>query len=147
MWKYNYGLNDPEHNDELMHYGVLGMKWGKRKSFLNTSLATYANRGTSKFMRKRGSTAKANKSAAKAKKSDEMDRATTDLIKSKSTGRLIAGNIIRGPYGNRRYHELKTQGVGEGRANVQAVLEEFANSSTVGLYSLANETTRIVKDK
>lgn len=44
-------------------------------------------------------------------------------------------------------HELKTQGVSEGRANVQGILEELANFSTSGLYSLANETTRVVKDK
>lgn len=27
MWQYNYTSQDEE-SDELMHYGVLGMKWG-----------------------------------------------------------------------------------------------------------------------
>ncbi len=29
MWEYNYGPNTSE--DQLVHYGVIGMKWGKRR--------------------------------------------------------------------------------------------------------------------
>ena len=69
MWKYNETDNLPGNSlyhsaDELYHYGVLGMRWGRRKSVSNTQkLHKYKrlekrikeNRETDRKIRKEGS--------------------------------------------------------------------------------------------
>ena len=69
MWKYNETDNLPGNSlyhsaDELYHYGVLGMRWGHRKSISNTQkLHKYKrlekrikeNRATDRKIRKEGS--------------------------------------------------------------------------------------------
>ena len=69
MWKYNEIDNLPGNSlyhsaDELYHYGILGMRWGRRKSVSNTQkLHKYKrlekrikeNRATDRKIRKEGS--------------------------------------------------------------------------------------------
>ena len=39
-------------NDELMHYGVIGMRWGIRRARKNGSSYTYKSHGQKKYERK-----------------------------------------------------------------------------------------------
>lgn len=69
MWEYNYG---PYASDELQHYGVIGMKWGRRRSKNISTMTTKSTSGKlarkeKKAMRKsyRHDYAKAHSNASK----------------------------------------------------------------------------------
>lgn len=48
MWEYNYTPDE----DELYHYGVLGMKWGMRKAHTKGIEYAYKSHGQKNMKRK-----------------------------------------------------------------------------------------------
>ena len=91
MWQYNY----TQYSDELYHYGVLGMKWGKRKS-------TYSDKEISDYRKKRiaeaptkaespiGSNKGWYKNAPKSTLRREMQREAKEEYKNSAEGRAAA---------------------------------------------------------
>ena len=73
MWRYNQTPS----SDELYHYGVLGMKWGRKKSPSNKSPTTKKQTPLNKKIGK-AIGKQINKKIEKNKKRDERIKKTTD---------------------------------------------------------------------
>ena len=89
MWQYT-------HTDELYHYGVLGMKWGRRK-------ARYVTRDSkrTKNIRKKHIDEMTNKELKEANNRLQLERQYKDLTQKKNVGQKavkafigVAGTIV-----------------------------------------------------
>lgn len=119
--------------NELKHYGVLGMKWGVRRARKTAEKAA-------KY-RQKGNTEKAKKLEAKSKKIESKHRrlggdATYDRVKSASTGKLVVQSMLMGTYGALKYNEARSVGGSRGKAAVKGIMYNFGNQATSGLLSV-----------
>lgn len=140
----NYGLAKCSGNDELMHYGVLGMRWGVRRAQNKLAKA--------KQLRSKGQTAKAQRLEAKAKKSLAKHerysggKKVVNYTKNESLGKTLVKSYLMGTYGALKYNEARAKGADRGKAAVDAVLISNMNTSLGGLMSVVEPRLRKIEN-
>lgn len=105
-----------DNQNELKHYGVLGMKWGMRRAAKKGTKYQYKSLST-RILADRQKTAKlhGNKSLAKSyekllKRSKIGDKKYQEYAKHTSVGKGIAQNLIFGLHGTRAYQRSRALG-------------------------------------
>ena len=105
--------------NELYHYGVLGMKWGMHRATRKGSTYTYKSHGQKKWEKKLAkvemkgkSEKKINKTANKLETFKMRDQNRQDYAKKTGVGRSVAKTLLFGPFGSGGYNRLRAAGHG-----------------------------------
>ena len=106
-----------ESNDELAHYGVLGMKWGIRRASKKGETYTYKSHGQKKWEKKYTKRLNSQKNPKKTQQAKEK----LDLYKARdknrqyyaertSVGKAFAKQLLLGPIGSGNYSRYRASG-------------------------------------
>ena len=148
LWQYD--------NSYLMHYGVLGMKWGVRRAEKNKekarmhrrfaddydpkkSLTKLSDRQKARMSKNRAKElAKAKKYSDRAKKieqkhKDRTSAKTYNKVKNTSTAKLIGESMVLGTYGALKYNQARASGMKRGKSVVKGLLDGTLDMATLGI--------------
>lgn len=153
LWQYD--------NSYLMHYGVLGMKWGVRRARKYKEKAQKAKVSANEWdeiaknAKARGKTKAASKYreyAAKdrvdaqryqtksqkieQKHKDRAGTKTYNRVKNTRTAKLVGESLVLGTYGALKYNQARANGSSRGLSILNGLLHETGNSLTGGLASI-----------
>lgn len=136
-----------QRNNELMHYGVMGMKWGVRRANKNASKAA-SSTAKAKQYRTEGNTKEATKYSKKAQKYNNRSKGWTKIakgiagddktynrVKNTSTGKAVAQSMLLGSYGALKYNQSRAKGRSRGASAVVGRAYNTLNDATYGLVS------------
>ena len=154
--------------DELYHYGVLGMKWGQHRVRKNQEKAKRSRESAkewdemARYAEQRGKTNKAEKykryasedradSTKYANKAQKIQakheklaggKEAYNYTKKQSIGKALAKSYLFGTYGAMKYNEARSKGVTRGRAAIAVILGGMGNEATSGILSIVEPRMR-----
>lgn len=135
-----YDQNRNLTNDELMHYGVLGMKWGVHRANKFAAKASNARAAGNKEAAAKYQ-AKSNK--IKAKHTARVGgKASYNYSAKESVGKSLAKSYLMGTYGALKYNEARSKGRDRGEAVVQGLVYGIGNGLTGGVMSIVEPRLR-----
>lgn len=112
MYEYYESYDEYESNDELYHYGILGMKWGRRKA------RAVSSEPRQTFREKRAAKAKAKKDAIAPDPSTMTNKQLRMAIKRMNL--------------EQQYSRLSGRDVNRGRERFETALKVIGTTAAVG---------------
>ena len=154
--------------DELYHYGVLGMKWGQHRVRKNEAKAELSRESAkewdemARYAKQRGNMKKAEKykryasedradSTKYANKARQIQakheklaggKRAYNYTKKQSTGKALVKSRLFGAYGAMKYNEARSKGATRGRAAIDGALYGMGNMATFGIMSIVEPRMR-----